>query len=356
MKRNSIVFLLVLCLLLGGCEYGILFEEPAETIPVPSAGTLLEHGLTVHFIDVGQADAILLACDGEYMLIDGGNKDDSRLVVSYLENQGVAELEAVVCTHAHEDHVGGLPAVLAVYPTRRVYAPTKTYASQIFDSFLHYADQQRLEMTIPEPGDSWALGDAAVTVLGPVKSYAEPNNTSIVLLVEYGTNRFLFTGDMELEAETDMLEYWDGKLDWDVDVLKLGHHGSNTSSGYRFLYETRPEYGVVSVGRENTYGHPSGNIMERYRDAGTAIFRTDRLGDVIAQSDGDRVIFLWENQKAEPENGLDVNNMTYVGNTSSHVFHSETCRPLPGESKRIYFRNFLDALAAGYRPCSGCLE
>lgn len=361
MKQRIIACFLLLSLLLSGCEYGVLFEKTPGTMdPQPTEGLYLEilgeDGLTVHFIDVGQADCALLESGGEYMLIDGGNREDSQLVVAYLQEQGVEELAAVVCTHAHEDHVGGLPAVLAVYPTQAVYAPTKTYASQIFDSFLYYIDQQRLEVTIPAPGDHWTLGGAKVTVLGPVKSYAEPNNTSIVLLVEFGDTRFLFTGDMEMEAEADMLDYWEGELDWDVDVLKVGHHGSDTSSGYRFIYMTQPEYGVVPVGRDNTYGHPVGHIMERYRDAGTAIFRTDRLGDVIAQSDGKTLTFFWENQKAEPENALPAGSVTYIGNTGSLKFHSEECRFLPGEKKRIYFDSFMEALEAGYSPCSNCLE
>ena len=179
--KKWLVLLLLLCMVLGGCRYEIVPEpiQPPE-----------RDGLTVHYIDVGQADAMLLECHGRYMLIDGGNKEDSQLVVAYLQQQGVEELAAVVCTHPHEDHAGGLPAVLAVYPVHAVYAPTRTYASQVYDEFLYYADQQRLEVTIPEPGDQWALGEARVTVLGPVKSYAEVNDTSIILLVEYGKTRF----------------------------------------------------------------------------------------------------------------------------------------------------------------------
>ena len=220
MKKKLLSLLLILALLLAGCA-----------LPADTAAPVSGEGLTVSFIDVGQADCALLECGGEFMLIDGGNRDDGQLVVSYLEQQGVETLSAVVCTHAHEDHVGGLPSVLAVYPTQAVYAPTRTYASKVFDDFVYYTDQQGLEITIPAPGDTWTLGQASVTVLGPVKSYAETNDTSIVLRVSYGETDFLFTGDMETTAENDMLDYWGGRISWQADVLKVGDHGSNTSTG-----------------------------------------------------------------------------------------------------------------------------
>ena len=146
MKKKLFSLFLILSLLLCGCA-----EAPQPTAAtVPPSGD----GLMVHFVDVGQADCILIECGSEFAIIDGGNKDDGQLVVSYLEQQGVQELSAVICTHAHEDHVGGLPSVLSVYPTAAVYAPTRTYSSNIFDDFLYYTDQQRLEVTIPAPGDT----------------------------------------------------------------------------------------------------------------------------------------------------------------------------------------------------------
>ena len=190
--------LLALMLLLSGCS----FANPSTTTIAPTNADRL----TVHFIDVGQADCALLECGGEYILIDGGNVEDSSLVVSYLEKQGVTQLSAVIASHAHEDHVGGLPGVLAVYETLAVYAPTRTYASGCFDDFVYYTDQQGLEITIPSPGNSFSFGSASVTVLGPVKSYAETNDTSIVLMVRFGSTKFLFTGDMEVAAENDILD------------------------------------------------------------------------------------------------------------------------------------------------------
>ena len=292
MRKGIPALLLTLSLLLCGCR--LLPER------IPPAG------LTVHFIDVGQADCALLESGGEYMLIDGGNREDGRLVVSYLEQQGVEELAAVVCTHAHEDHVGGLPSVLAVYPTHAVYAPTRTYASRVFDDFVYYADQQRLEITIPSPGDGWTLGETSVTVLGPVQSYADQNDTSIVLKV-------------------------------------------------RYLNEVSPDYAVISVGKGNAYGHPHEEPLSRLKQAGVTILRTDELGTVVARTDGKEVTFTWDNQSANPENAEPAQPVQFIGNINSHKFHAPDCANLPTEKNRIIFGTYEQAIDAGYTPCGSCL-
>lgn len=342
MKRLTML-LLLLAVLLAGCS---IAGGPAASDTSGQA-----HTLTVHYIDVGQADCALLECGGEYMLIDGGNVEDSSLVVSYLQKQGVRELQAVVCSHAHEDHVGGLPGVLAVFPAKAVYAPTRTYSSRCFDDFLYYTDQQGLTVTIPSPGDRIALGGAAATVLGPVESYAETNNTSIVLMVRFGENRFLFTGDMETEAENDML---DAGADVKADVLKVGHHGSNTSTGYRFLYMADPEYAVISVGADNTYGHPHDEPMSRLRDAEVTVYRTDEMGTVVAVSDGRNIAFSWQTG-ARPEDPGNTDSQ-YIGNVNSKVFHLPECSGLPAQKNRVYFDSYAEAAAAGYTPCSRCVK
>ena len=351
MKKLLAIFLALL--LLTGCSGPVSSGGNDATATDPS---ITDKVLQIHFIDVGQADCIFIEYGDFAMLIDGGNKADSSLVVSYLEQQGVEELDAVVCTHAHEDHVGGLPAVLAVYPTKAVYAPTKTYSSNIFDSFLYYVDQQGLEVTIPSPGDTIEAEGLGISVLGPVESYADPNNTSIVLMLSHGENRFLFTGDMEKEAEGDMLDHWGDSFDWSADVLKAGHHGSNTSTGYRFLNAVMPDYTVISVGKDNSYGHPGESTLSRLEDAESIVFRTDLLGTVIATSDGKEVTMTWVNQSTQPDipESRPVET-TYIGNINSKKLHLPTCGSLPSEKNRVYFDRYEDAMAEGYTPCANCI-
>jgi competence protein ComEC len=345
---RKLLALILALLLLTGCG-GKSPEPTVSPTEPPQAGSL-----KLHFIDVGQADAILLECNGEFMMVDGGNVADSSLVVRYLEDQGVTKLEAVVATHAHEDHVGGLPGVLAVYETAAVYAPTRTYASNCFDEFVYYTDQQGLTITIPNPGDVIEFGDATATVLGPVKSYAETNNTSIVLMVQYGDTRFLLTGDMETEAENDMLDYWGEGFNWSADLLKVGHHGSDTSTGYRFLNEVMPSLGVISVGKDNSYGHPCEAPLSKLRDADVWVYRTDELGNILAISDGTSVAIAWEVSSSQPDAPGD-GELVFIGNKNSKKLHLSTCGSVPSEKNRVYFDSYDEAIAAGYVPCANCL-
>lgn len=335
------IIAVLLCILLCGC--GQTANRPAPSVS--------GQGLWVHYLDVGQADCALLECDGEYILIDGGNIGDSAQVVSYLEQAGVEELKAVICSHAHEDHVGGLPGVLAVYPTAAVYAPTRTYASDCYDDFVYYTDQQGLSITIPTVGDTLTFGQARVEVLGPVKSYPETNDTSLVLMVRYGDSEFLFTGDMEITAEADLLE---SGADLKADVLKVGHHGSDTSTSYRFLYEADPDHAIISVGEGNKYGHPSDQILSRLEDAEVTVYRTDRLGTVVAHSDGKEITVTWQTDtQPQVPAGEDT---VYIGNKKSKILHTESCASLPAESNQVLFDQLQTALDEGYRLCTRCME
>lgn len=327
--------LLVLCMLLTGCS-----QKKAQ----------VSDQLEVHYIDVGQADCILLRCDGQTMLIDGGNVDDSDLVVSYLLDQGVEKLDYVVNTHAHEDHVGGLPGVLAVFETSNVWCPVKQYDTACFEDFLYYADQQDLTLTCPDPGTTYTLGQAQVTVLGPVENYEETNDTSIVLRVDHGENSFLFTGDAERQAEEDIL---DKGFDLSCTVLKVGHHGSGSSTSYRWLRETAPQYAVIQVGTDNSYGHPHEEVMSRLRDADVTVYRTDLQGHIVCTSDGKTLSFT--TKKAAAVTNPTQKTTQWIGNQNTKKVHLPSCSGLPQEQNRVYFDSYDAAQEAGYAPCGNCI-
>ncbi len=282
MRRLTAILLLV-CLLLCGCG-----QKPQGNIVAP-----VEEQLYVHFIDVGQADSILLEYNGHFALVDGGNTADGGSVAAYLQMQGVGTLDLVVATHPHEDHIGGLSDVLALFPADTVWSPAISGNSNAIRNFLESVSDQGKEIQQPQVGQVFQLGSATITVLGPVKEYDDINNHSIVLMVQYGDNRFLLTGDMERIAENDLVE---SDADLKADVLKVGHHGSESSTGYIFLREVMPEYAVISCGKDNSYGHPHEDPLSRLRDAEVTVLRTDECETIIARSDGKDIYFMWGNE------------------------------------------------------------
>ena len=205
--------------------------------------------LLVYFLDVGQADAAILQCGDEVMMIDGGESSDSSLIYSYLTKMlGITHIDYMIATHPHADHIGGLSGALNACSVGVVYSPVRSYDSKQFSSLVKYVQKQGHELTVPEIGDSFAFGDAQVQFLSPMKEYSNINDCSIVVRITHGNNTFLFTGDAEWDAEHDMV---DSGYDLSAAVLKVGHHGSDTSSSYVFLREVMPKYAVISCGKDN---------------------------------------------------------------------------------------------------------
>lgn len=245
--------------------------------------------VSVHVLDVGKADSILIQCEGHSMLVDGGTADRGKSVVRYLKRRGVASLEEVVNTHPDEDHVGGLNYVLDSFPVGRYLAPELppelVPTDSAYRSVLRKLEEKGLSSEAPRPGQEFALGELNVRVLGPVTPGDSTNNNSIILLLTYKDVKFLLTGDAEKEEEQSLLSSGE---DLSADVLKVGHHGSSTSTTAGFLSAVHPKYAAISVGDDRNH-LPKQDVLLRLYDAGVETYRTDIDGTVIFLTDGSRI-------------------------------------------------------------------
>lgn len=261
--------------------------KPDNTVPddnsVQTGGSL-----EIHFLDVGQGDAALLVSDGHAMLVDAGEEDKGTAVQLYLKKQGIKKLDYVIGTHPHSDHIGGMDVVLTKYKCNTLIMPDYESDSKAYREVREVMKYERLPNSVPAPGQTYPLGSAAVTVIAPQKSYEDANNSSVGILITHGENRFLLTGDAEAEAEADILA---SGVDISADVYKAGHHGSATSSTEAFVNRINPRYAVISCGEDNAYGHPHGEVLNRFRQKGIQVFRTDEQGSIVAYSNGKEITF-----------------------------------------------------------------
>ena len=279
-KKKALTTLLALiCVLVAGLVAPLLQPEA----PLPEGSSF-----QVHYIDVGQADAALIICDGKAMLIDGGNAEDSNLIYTYLKKHNIGHLDYIICTHAHEDHVGGMSGALEYATAGMAYSPVTSYDTKAFRNFTSALSKRGVTLSVPTVGTEFTLGSASCQILAVNTDTKDTNNTSIVLRIVYGQTSFLFTGDAEKAVEDVLI---DSNFPLKSTVLKVGHHGSDSSSSYQFLREVMPEYSVICVGKENSYGHPTNDVLSRLRDADVTLYRTDMHGDVICTSDGKTVSF-----------------------------------------------------------------
>ncbi|WP_342480006.1 MBL fold metallo-hydrolase [Paenibacillus sp. FSL L8-0340] len=261
--------------------------QPAPALALPkkqNAGTL-----QVYFFDVGQGDSTLIRTPkNQYILIDGGNNNQGKNVVKYLNALGVKTLDAMVATHPDADHIGGLDDVLKAVDVKAVYAPKVSHTTETYKDFLTAVKNEGRTIKAVTKGVTIPLTGVEANFLAPINSYGDNlNDWSAVLKVIYKNKSFLFTGDAELQSENDMLA--DG-LNLKADVLKVGHHGSNSSTSKAFLDAVKPQYAVISVGKNN-YGHPDSGILARLKNANATVLRTDQKGTITAISDGTKITF-----------------------------------------------------------------
>lgn len=368
-------------------------------------GTAQAGTLTVTWLDVGQGDAAVIQCGGQSMLIDGGKPEKSSYIYAWLQQHGLSYLDVIVATHVDADHIGGLSGALNYASVGTAYCPVTTGTTETFQSFVKYLEQRGKQITVPTAGETFALGGAQVQILGPLHSAEDSNDNSIVLKVSFGATSFLFTGDAERAEEQDLLN---AGVNLQSTVLKVGHHGSDTSTSYPFLRAVAPQYAVISVGAGNSYGHPTEAVLSRLRDAGVTTFRTDMQGEITAVSDGQTINFSTaKNATAETlanagagqntdqtgggnsatqtagsgQNtggaatagaaggaaiasanaggaaGADTTAGSYVLNTNSHKFHLPSCSSvdtISPKNRKDVNESREQIIREGYAPCKRC--
>jgi beta-lactamase superfamily II metal-dependent hydrolase len=236
--------------------------------------------LTVHFIDVGQGDAILIDKGDTDILVDGG--PTSADVLAYLQGQGIADIDFLVATHPHADHIGGLADVLAQYQVNEIWVNGDTATSQTYQNFAAAVAAEGATVREPTRGYSTQIDGLDIAVLNPSQLTGDPNEDSVVFRLTCGKVSVLLTGDATSDSEASMLATG---LALDSDVLKVGHHGSSTSTSTAFLAAVTPEDAVISVGAGNTYGHPAQDTLDRLAAVGATAYRTDENGTVVLTSD-----------------------------------------------------------------------
>jgi len=290
-------FLSMLFILAFVVVYQFFWDDIQAQLGIQFGGSgavvLAENEILVSFIDVGQGESILIRSRSNAVLIDGGEHRERNAVLGYLRSAGVRRLCYVVATHPHSDHIGGLITVLGRLDVGSVVMPDVTHNTATFERFLEVIENNNIPVNFPLPGDRLQAGIIDLLVIAPPSPHPGPasnlNNASIVLRLEHGQNSFMFTGDGERELENWMVN---SGVNLAATVLNLGHHGSRTSTMEAFLDAVSPRAVVISLGANNTYGHPHREVVERLNARDISIYRTDQLGTIRMITDGQQISIL----------------------------------------------------------------
>ena len=282
-QQRMIRLILFAIILMAAVFLTIYYIESGRTEPALSTDNQSE--LSVLFIDVGQADSVLIYLStGETMLIDAGESSEADAIREELDERRITDIDILVATHPHADHIGGMCTLIEHYDIGQVLMPDMGAKSAVYRNLMDAISSRGIPVTEAYAGYEFSLGSARCIVVSPdADADKDANNESVVIFLDFYDSEFLFTGDMEKWAENELL---DAQYYIDADVLKVAHHGSSTGSSQAFLDVVTPEYAVISCGRDNKYGHPHQETLERLIAAGAEIYRTDEAGDILFLSDG----------------------------------------------------------------------
>ena len=325
----------------------------------------------IHYINVGQGDSILIDAGGRYMLIDAGTSASGSTIVSYLRSQGVKKLDCVVATHPHADHIGSMSLILNSFSVDHIILPDVVHTTKTFSTMLETVKARGVKAIKAKPGTMYTIGNCKFQIVGP--TYIDNqnlNNSSVGIHLIRGKTAFMFSGDAEASAEAGMTKY-----NLKSDVLKVGHHGSRTSTSSNFLSAVSPTFAVISCGRNNKYGHPNNETLQKLKSKGVRVYRTDLQGTIVATSDGNKVTMSTvstpkpkstptqapvvrttkkHTAKTTKKKSTPSTSYSYIGNRNSGIFHRSTCPSVKrmNDGNKVYFSS--RSQASGYRPCKNC--
>jgi len=349
--------------ILAGCGRPLSESPPLARTALSEKAASAAGVLRVSFIDVGQGDSELVQTPrGKAILIDAGEVDREDDVVRYLKSQRIRQLDYVIATHPHSDHIGGMKTVLKSFPVRQFLDSGFPYGSRTQEKMLLTIRARAIPFHIAQQGDRLSVEPGVrLEILSPKKPYlkntdSDPNNNSVVCKLTYGKTSFLFTGDME-EAGRERL--YRARADLRADVLKVAHHGSHNGTDTEFLKRVRPSIAVISCGKGNSYRHPHKEALAALQRFSIPVYRTDRQGTIVVISDGSRIRVEGARAALPAQPVADLQRAPssdqVIGNARTHIYHAPNCQGLPSPRNRIAFSSAQEAQKAGYRP-HGCVK
>ncbi len=284
------------------CEYIPTTDEIISFIGLEDNPEVMveQDEIAVHFIDVGQGDCIFIDTADKDMLIDCGEYEYASRVIRYLHNNGVTKLDYIITTHPHSDHMGGMARIMTAFDVGEFIMPEVPEdmipIAEYYTKTMNTLGLKGITTTYSEAGRTITLCEGTqLNIIGPIgDSYDDLNSYSIIAKLTSGNRSFLFTGDMEKDAEFELVNTW---IDLSADVIKIPHHGSSSSSSSAFVKRVRPSYAVVSVGEGNTYGHPNSEVLNRYRLIGSKVISTMNSGSVVFVTDGNEITYITSEQE-----------------------------------------------------------
>jgi len=350
-KAAAVIMMAALVFSFSACSF--MSENASVNAPILEEGTM-----AVHFLDVGQGDSEFIELpNGETMLIDAGEPDMGKTVVEDIKALGYSAITYVVATHPHSDHIGGMAEVFYAFDIENVYLPDIVSSSGVYDGFLSAIEAENCNVTEAEAGVTVIDRDGITArFVAPVNStyYEDLNNYSAVLKLDYGENSFLFMGDAEQLSEKEIT------ADISADVIKVGHHGSRTSSSQEFVNRVFPAYAVFEVGKDNSYGHPHREVLERWQKTGAEILRTDENGTITIISDGKELSVKTEssgvNENITAAQTSDAQH-SWVLNTNSKKIHTPDCasvKKISEENIQYTDKSLNELKEQGYTCCKSC--